>query len=131
MKIAISANQPNLEGDLDPRFGRCDYFIIIDPDTMEFKAMENPYAKAMGGVGPDTAHFIVQQDVQVVITGSIGMNAHQALRSAGIEMFTGVRGSVRDAINAYKSAQLQSISPSEAPPTFPTWTGKGMGLGRR
>jgi len=132
MKIAVSANQPNLEGDLDPRFGRCNFFIIIDPDTMEFEAIENPHTKAMGGVGPDTAYLIMQQDVQAVITGSIGMNAHQALQGAGIQMFTGARGSVRDAISAYKSAQLQSASPSsEPPPTFPTWTGKGMGLGRR
>lgn len=131
MKIAVSANQPNLEGDLDPRFGRCNYFIIIDPDTLEFSAMENPYMKAMGGVGPDTAHFIVQQGVQAVITGSIGAKAHRSLSTAGVQMFTGVRGSVRDAIDAYKSGELQSVSSEQSLPTFPTWTGKGMGLGRR
>ena len=85
MKIAVSANQPNLEGDLDPRFGRCNYFIIIDPDTLEFTAMENPYMKAMGGVGPDTAHFIVQKGVQAVITGSIGAKAHRSLSTAGVD----------------------------------------------
>lgn len=48
MRIAISATQPSLDGDVDPRFGRCQYFIIVDPETMKFEALENPNVGAMG-----------------------------------------------------------------------------------
>ncbi|MFQ5996640.1 MAG: NifB/NifX family molybdenum-iron cluster-binding protein [Dehalococcoidales bacterium] len=44
MKIAISATGAALDAEVDPRFGRCQYFIIVDPETMQFEAMENSSA---------------------------------------------------------------------------------------
>lgn len=51
MKIAVSAGQPSLDAPVDPRFGRCAYFIIVDPETWEFEAVENPAIMAPGGPG--------------------------------------------------------------------------------
>jgi len=45
MKIAVSASSPELDSSVDPRFGRCPYFLIVDPETMEFEAVENPYVR--------------------------------------------------------------------------------------
>ena len=41
MKIAILATGPSLDAEVDPRFGRCQHFIIVDPETMQFEAVEN------------------------------------------------------------------------------------------
>ena len=41
MKIAISSSGENLNSQLDPRFGRCTYFLVIDPDEMTFEVFSN------------------------------------------------------------------------------------------
>ena len=51
MKIAITSTGPKLEDKVDPRFGRCRYFILFDTDTNKFEALENTGAQGMGGVG--------------------------------------------------------------------------------
>ena len=70
MKIAISASGPSLDAEVDPRFGRCQYLIIVDPDTMEFEAVENSNAMAAGGAGIATGQMIAEKGVNVVLTGN-------------------------------------------------------------
>jgi hypothetical protein len=77
MKIAVSASSPALESPVDPRFGRCLYFLIVDPETMEFEAVENPYVSASGGAGIQAAQLVIQKNVEAVLTGSCGPNAFQ------------------------------------------------------
>ncbi|GAH77004.1 unnamed protein product, partial [marine sediment metagenome] len=110
MRIAISATGPSLDADVDPRFGRCQYFIIVDPETMQYESMENPSVMAGGGAGISTAQMVVNKEVQAVITGNCGPNAYQVLSAAGIQITTGVSGKIKDAIQAYKSGQLQVAS---------------------
>ena len=126
MKIAISATALTLDAEVDPRFGRSQYFIIVDPDTMEFESLENPNVTAAGGAGISTAQMIANKGVQVVLTGNCGPNAYQVLSAAGLQVITGVSGRIRDAIQAYKSGQLQSASQSTVDAHF----GRGMGGGR-
>ncbi|MBU0574437.1 MAG: dinitrogenase iron-molybdenum cofactor biosynthesis protein, partial [Candidatus Margulisbacteria bacterium] len=58
MKICVTSKGNKLESDVDPRFGRCEYFVIVDTDTMEFEAFDNPSAMAMGGAGPQAAKMV-------------------------------------------------------------------------
>ena len=108
MKIAITASSPNLEADIDPRFGRCQYFIIIDPETMQFESLENTGPAAGSGAGVSTAQVIISKGVDAMLTGNCGPNAHQALSAAGIKVITGVSGKVTEAAKDYKSGKLQA-----------------------
>ena len=108
MKIAISATGPNLEAEVDPRFGRCQYFIIADPETMTFEAIDNSSAMAVGGAGISAGQAIASKGVQAVLTGNCGPNAHQVLSSSGIQIITGVSGKIKDAIEGYKSGKFQA-----------------------
>ena len=110
MKIAISATGKSLDAEVDPRFGRCQYFIIVDPETMEFEAVDNSNIMAAGGTGISAAQMILSKRVEAVITGNCGPNAHQVLSAAKIKVITGVAGSVRDAIQGYKSGKFQANS---------------------
>lgn len=116
MKIAVSAAGTDLNAQVDPRFGRCQYFIFVDPDTMEFEAMENSGATSGGGAGIATGQFVAGKGAGAVLTGNCGPNAFDVLQAAGIKVMTGVTGTVQDAIEAYKSGKYQAISqPSVAP----------------
>jgi predicted Fe-Mo cluster-binding NifX family protein len=110
MKVAITATGPTLDADIDPRFGRCQYFIIVDPETMQFEALENSGAMAGGGAGVSTAQTIASKGVEAVLTGNCGPNAYQVLSAAGIKVITGVAGKVQDAIQGYKSGKFQASS---------------------
>jgi len=125
MKIAVSATGLTLDAEVDPRFGRCQYFVIVDPETMEFEALENSSAMAAGGAGISTGQMIAGKGVEVVLTGNCGPNAYQVLSAAGLQVITGASGKVRDAIQAYKSGQFQATSQ----PTVDAHSGMGGGMG--
>jgi len=128
MKIAISATGPSLDAEVDPRFGRCQYFIIVDPDTMQFEALENSSAMAAGGAGISAGQVNANKGVQVVLTGNCGPNAYQTLSAAGVQVITGVSGRVQDAIEGYKAGRLQAASQPSVGAHF--GMGRGMGMSR-
>ena len=127
MKIAITSNGPALDAGIDPRFGRCQYFIIVDPETMQFEALDNSGAMAGGGAGISTAQMIAGKGVEVVLTGNCGPNAYEVLSAAGIKVVTGVAGKVQDAIQGYKSGKFQASSQPNVPGHFGMGRRRGMG----
>jgi predicted Fe-Mo cluster-binding NifX family protein len=130
MKIAVTSTAPNLDAAIDPRFGRCRYFIIIDPETMEFEVLENSGALAGGGAGIATAQSLVGKGIEAVLTGNCGPNAYYALEAAGIKLITGATGKVRDAVDNYKSGKLKASSQPNVAPHFGSGGGMGRGRGR-
>jgi predicted Fe-Mo cluster-binding NifX family protein len=132
MKIAVSATALDLDAEVDPRFGRCQYFIIIDPQSMEFEALDNSNAMAGGGAGISTAQMIASKGAEVVLTGNCGPNAYQTLSAAGIQVITGVSGRIKDAIEAFKEGKFQSSAQPNVGDHYGMGmgTGPGMGMGR-
>jgi predicted Fe-Mo cluster-binding NifX family protein len=128
MKIAVSAMGTTLDAEIDPRFGRCQYFIIVDPETMQFEALENSSAMAGGGAGISTAQTIAGKGIEAVLTGNCGPNAYQVLSAAGIKVFTGVAGKLQDAIEGYKLGKFKASSQPNVAGHF--GMGRGMGRGR-
>jgi predicted Fe-Mo cluster-binding NifX family protein len=127
MKIAISATGSTLDAEVDPRFGRCQYFIIVDLETMEFEAVDNSSAMAAGGAGISAGQSIADKGAQAVLTGNCGPNAYEVLSAAGIKVVTGVAGKVQDAIQGYKSGKFQASSQPNVPGHFGMGRGRGMG----
>lgn len=127
MRIAISATSPDLDAEVDPRFGRCRYFIIADPDTMKFEAVDNSSATAGGGAGVSAGQMIADKGVQAVLTGNCGPNAYQVLSPTGIQVITGISGKVKDVIEKYRSGKFKATAQTNVPDHF--GMGKGMGMG--
>jgi predicted Fe-Mo cluster-binding NifX family protein len=129
MKIAISSTGTNLEAMIDPRFGRCQYFVYVDPETLQFEAVENPGLLASGGAGIATAQAIASKGAEVVMTGNCGPNAYQVLSAARIKVITGTAGTIKDAIQDYKAGKYQSSAQPNVPGHF--GVGRGAGGGGR
>lgn len=110
MKIAISATESGPDAQVDPRFGRCQYFAIVDLETMKFESVENSSAIAGGGAGISTAQMITGKGIEAVLTGNCGPNAYEVLSAAGIKVITGVVGKIQDAIQDYKLGKFQATS---------------------
>ncbi len=113
MKICVTSEGNNLESLVDPRFGRCQFFIIVDTETWDFEAIQNPNIDAMGGVGVQSGQLMATKSVQAVLTGQVGPNAFKTLQAAGINVMTGVDGSVKEAVEKFKQNNL--TRPAEGP----------------
>jgi predicted Fe-Mo cluster-binding NifX family protein len=114
VKICVTAQGYNLDAQVDPRFGRCQYFLIVDPQTLQYEAIRNPNIDAMGGAGIQSGQIMAERQVEAVVTGNIGPNAFQTLHTAGISVMTGASGSVRQVIEQYKRGEFK---PTQGPTT--------------
>ena len=129
MKIAVTASGPDLDSQVESRFGRCQYFIIVDTDTLEYEAIRNPNVQAGGGAGIQSAQMMVENDVEVVLTGNCGPNAFRVFSQAGIKIVTGVSGLVRESVEKFKSGAISEATSPSVKDHFGLGGGKGMGGG--
>ena len=97
MKIGVAAMGESLDEQVSGQFGRCPYFIIVDPDTLEFEAFSNPAASMPGGAGPAAVQELVNHGANTALAGRVGPKAEQALEAAGIK-FIESAGTVREAV---------------------------------
>ena len=107
MKVCITSEGNNLDSRVDARFGRCQYFIIVDTDTSAFEAIQNPNIESMGGAGVQSGQLVAEKKVKAVLTGNVGPNAFQTLQASGVDVITGISGTVNDALKKYKKGELK------------------------
>jgi predicted Fe-Mo cluster-binding NifX family protein len=126
MKICITALNPTMDSLVDPRFGRCHHFIIVDEKGKLIKNLANESGEAARGAGVSAAQVIADEGVQVIITGNMGPNAYKVLSPSKIKIFTGVANiSVKEAFEAYQNNELQ-----ESDPDNPQQTDRPFGHGK-
>jgi len=108
MRVAVTAQGPTLDSPVDPRFGRCRYFVVWDDETEQIEVIDNSAGLvAAGGAGVQAAEKVANAGVRAVITGHCGPNAHRALTAAGIKIYLGGDGTVAQAIEQWKQGQLK------------------------
>jgi predicted Fe-Mo cluster-binding NifX family protein/ferredoxin len=110
VKIAVTSTGPTLDDNVEARFGRCPYFLIIDIDTMQLEAIENPNIAIGGGAGIQSAQLMSEKGVTAVLTGNCGPNAFNVFGQAGIQVIVGVSGRVRDAVEQFQTGDFSSAS---------------------
>ncbi|HID76321.1 MAG TPA: dinitrogenase iron-molybdenum cofactor biosynthesis protein [Planctomycetaceae bacterium] len=111
MKVAVSSQGQNLDSPVDPRFGRARYFVVVETDTGEFSTHDNTRnVETVQGAGIQAGRAVVELGARAVLTGHVGPKAFAALRAAGLEVFTGVSGTVGEAVERYKAGQLQAAA---------------------
>ena len=114
MKVCITASGAELGSQVDPRFGRCQTFVIFDLESGAIEAVSNPNIETSGGAGIQSAQLVASKGVTAVITGHVGPNAFGVLNAAGVEIFIGSAGTVKDAAEAYRSGKLQRAQAEDA-----------------
>ncbi len=133
MRICVTATAGDLNAQVDPGFGRSQYFVFVDSDTMAFEAMANEAITAPGGAGIQAAQTVVNKGGNVVISGNIGPNAFQVLSTAGVKIATGAYGTVKEAVEMYKAGRLSeagfSTVAAHAGMGAGAGTGAGLGMG--
>ena len=107
MKICLTATNKNLESKIDPRFGRCNYFIIVDSEKNQFEAIKNEVTEVTEDAGVLAPQIMAKNEVKHVITGNVGSRAFQALKKAGIEVDIEDVIAVKDAIEKFRKGEVR------------------------
>lgn len=109
MKIAISATGIESNSLLDMRFGRCEYFQIHNTSNKEFKIIENKGQLSSGGAGITAAQQIIDEKVDIIITGNLGPNAYKLIDESGIKAYKCASISIDSALEKYNKGELLEI----------------------
>ena len=110
MKIAVSAKSSGLNARIDDRFGRCEYFVIVDSETMDVKTIENEAKLEGSGAGGKAVRALSQNGVDVVIAPELGPKAVTAIKAFEIKAFKKDKfETVGDAVEAYKAGKLEEF----------------------
>ena len=108
MKVAVSAQGKDFGSPVDPRFGRTQYFIVVDTETYDFSVHDNTQnVNALQGAGIQAAKNVSDLGVDAVISGNVGPNAFATLQAAGIDTYVKAAGTVKEAVEALKSGTLE------------------------
>jgi predicted Fe-Mo cluster-binding NifX family protein len=108
MKVAVTSRGPTLDDEVDPRFGRAQVFLVVDIDTGEFEVVDNKQnLEAPQGAGIQAGRIVSEHGAEVLITGHCGPNAYRTLSAAGVKVVIGAGGTVRDAVEKFKSGELK------------------------
>jgi predicted Fe-Mo cluster-binding NifX family protein len=114
LKIAVSASGFNCDAAIVPQFGRCVGFVIYDTDDRAYSSLLTVGRRRVGA-GIRVAHELVDNGVEVVITGNIGPHAFKVLRAAGIRCYLTMNGTVKDCLAAYRKGRLKEINSATVP----------------
>lgn len=107
MKIAVTSKGPDLDDQLDPRFGRAAYILVVDSQTFDFDVLDNKEnVNALKGAGIQAAGMVSDKGAEVLITGFCGPNAFKVLNAARIKVASDGKGTVRDAVESFIQGKL-------------------------
>ncbi len=107
MKIAVTSKGKDLDSEVDPRFGRAAYILIVDTDSFEFEALDNSEnVNAFKGAGIQAAVMVSDKGAEVLLTGFCGPNAFKTVNAAKIKVVNDVSGTVRDAVNSFNEGKV-------------------------
>jgi len=113
MKIAVTSIGGDMDSQVDPRFGRAAWFVVVDTESMAFEAVENRNVDTSGGAGINAAKVVIDAGAKAVLTGNCGPNAERTLRAGDVKLYTGVAGTVAEAVEQFKAGQLtEATGPS-------------------
>ncbi|MBD3252203.1 dinitrogenase iron-molybdenum cofactor biosynthesis protein [Candidatus Pacearchaeota archaeon] len=117
MKIAISSTGKDLESDVDARFGRCNYFLILELENNKiknFKSIENNARAQMGGAGITAGEIVAREKVNAVITVNLGPRAFSVFDQFQIKVYQG-EGQIKKVVQEFLDKKLKELTDATGP----------------
>jgi len=110
MKIAVTAQAKELSSQIDLRFGRAKWLLVIDTETGDCEAHDNIVnSNALQGAGIQTGQNIANLGVEAVITGNVGPNAFKTLNAADVRIFLAQKQTAQEALESFKAGELEEV----------------------
>ncbi len=114
MKIAISATGRDLDSNIDIKFERCHFFLILDLEKNSLLPIENKTKDRPYEIGGVIGQLIANEGIDSVITSDIGPSAFEMFKQYGIKIYQS-KGIVEDAIQLLKDGKLLELTKATVP----------------
>ena len=108
MRIGIPSEKPSLEARVGTKFGTSQYLMIVDLRTMAVEAVPNIGLSGESRGGMQAVVLAISKKVNTILTGYCAPTAEKYLSANGIEVLTGVSGTVGEVLEQYKRGDLQT-----------------------
>lgn len=108
MRVAISSKGKNRDAQVEPRFDKAAYFLIVDTDDMTFHAIRNNSIE--DPTDADAVRLVIYAGAEVVLTGDCGPDARHTLTTSGVRLFQGISGTAAAAVERLKQGWLAESS---------------------
>ena len=111
MKVAVTSQGNDMSSEIDLRFGRAKWIIVVDTETGDFQAHDNQLnLNAMQGAGIQTGRNVAELGVEAVITGNVGPKAFTTLTAGKVKICLAKQQTVQQAVDSFKSGELKEVN---------------------
>lgn len=110
MKIAIALEENKYESQVDKRFGRAAYFLIIDIETKKYKIVENEAKNEVSGAGLKVIRNLIAWKVDEIVAEEVGPKAVMLIKELEIPIYKlGNINKVEEVLKAYNQKNLKNL----------------------
>jgi predicted Fe-Mo cluster-binding NifX family protein len=103
MIIVIAASENHLKSNVDPHFGRCDWYCLYDSDTKKSSFIENTFRYQQEQAGCDAAKFLISKGIKIAIAGRFGSKVIDIFRTNNVQMIIPqTEQSISKTLNSFK-----------------------------
>lgn len=106
MRIAIPLDEN--KQDICIVLSRAPYFLFQDEGSQTI--VENPAAEAQGGAGIQAAQFLVDNEVNILITVRCGQNAADVFTATGMKIYRAAGKTAAEDLEAFANGNLEELT---------------------
>lgn len=105
MRIAIAADEANLQSKIAKRFGHAKYYLIYDIEKKELEPFLNPGH----GEKHEVLFDIAAKGVSTFIVGNVGPGAFETINKINAQVYLARKMTVEEAIEKFNNNELQKL----------------------
>jgi predicted Fe-Mo cluster-binding NifX family protein len=110
MKVAVTSQGKELSSEIDPRFGRAKWLLLVDTQTEVTGVYDNTVnLNITQGAGIQTGQNVANLGAEAVITGNIGPNAFKTLNAANVKVYLSKSKTIQEAIRSFMAGELDEV----------------------
>lgn len=102
----MSINKVGQTGSLCEVFGRSLSYLIYNTENKSQEIISNPYSSELGGSGIQSAQFLIEKNIEVLITKDIGTNSLKLFKSANVKVYSCAGLTPIEALNNFSKSKL-------------------------
>lgn len=109
MSIAVTSLEDHVEAPVSTSQGRNRFVLILDEEGTLLEAIPCSDREAVWGTGVSLAHLFVNRGVKAFLTPFCGPFCFHILHLVGVQVVTGIQGSVMEVVRRYLRGDLDPV----------------------
>jgi predicted Fe-Mo cluster-binding NifX family protein len=109
MIIALPTKTSGEKSFISGHFGRSNFFYVYDTEKELGEVYINENKDGQGGVGIKTSEFMLNKNVDVLITPRVGEKALRVLKEGEVSIYECIDKIVKENIASYLNGELKEL----------------------